>query len=183
MKTTAKALVALLFIAGCSSADHRGNVVASSSKTFEIPLSKLTFSQIDIEGTPADIVLELNRAMKGAGFPVGLTIGGQFILKKTHLRMRNVTLRQVIDQMCVQLRISYWDNARLRELYLNDGEASSFFMDAPGQDGKYTPAGPPQFMPTGFASLPFRAAYFDRTIEDLARERSLERNAGQCANT
>ena len=148
-------------------------IVASSSSSFQIPLSGIKFSQIDIEGTPSDIVFELNKAIKAEGFPLGLTIGGQHVLEKTHLKMQNVTLRKAINQMCVQLKISYWDNARLRELYIKAGETSSFFMDTPDKDGKYTPAGPPQFMPVGFTSLPLRPAYFDRTIEDLARERNL----------
>jgi hypothetical protein len=64
---------------------------------------------------------------------------------------------------------------RLRELYFYDGETTCFtrVMSAKHEDGTYTRAGPAQFMPPGFASLPFTTAYFDMTIEVLARERGL----------
>ncbi len=82
-------------------------------------------------------------------------------------------MRQLIDQMCVQLEISYWDDTRLLRIYLCDSKTAAFHPEIVDKDGKHIPAGPPQFMPPGFASLPFREAYFDRTIEDSARRRHL----------
>jgi hypothetical protein len=161
-------------LVGCSGIDHQKKVlVATSSASFKLPLSKLVFNKVDIRGDPFEIVSELNTALKQSGFPLGLTIGGGRVLRRTHLKMENVTVRQVIDQMCVQLEISYWDNARLRELYLCDSKTAAFHPEFVDKEGNQTPAGPPQFAPSGFALLPFRAPYFDRTIDDLARERGL----------
>ena len=175
MNAAPKLLFAMLFLTvSCSSSDRQQKIlVATSSARLKIPLSSVVFSKVDVRGDPFDIVSDLNAALKQSGFPLGLTMGGGRVLRRTHLKMKNVTLRQLIDQMCVQLEISYWDNARLREIYLCDGKTAAFHVELVDKEGKHTSAGPPQFMPPGFASLPFREAYFDRTIEDLARERGL----------
>ncbi len=167
----------MVMLAACSSSLLGPKVVVAPPVSLGTPLSEIRFERVHVTGSPSDIVHETNAAMKQAGYPLGLSIGlpgeGKRVYNSTRLRMRNVTLREVIDQMCVQLRISYWDNARLRELYFYDGEQSSFFTKIRSEDGKYIPAGPPQFAPPGFDKLPLRDAYFDRTIEDLAEERGL----------
>ena len=175
MNVSPRSVVAMLFLmVGCSGINHQQKVlVATPPTTFKVPLSCVVFSKVDIRGDPFDIVSELNSALKKSGFPLGLTMGGGRVLRRTHLKMENATMRQLIDQMCAQLEISYWDNARLREIYLCDNKTAAFHPEIVDKDGKHIPAGPPQFMPPGFASLPLRAAYFNRTIEDLARERGL----------
>lgn len=170
-------LLAAFNLASCITTQQPKIAVKSSAANLDIPLSTTHFEMIDARGNVSDLVDQINFAMKKAGHPLGLNVGlpseGVRVHKATHLKMQNVSLRQIIDQMCVQLRISYWDNARLRELYFYDGETTSFFMKIADKDGKYTPAGPPQFMPPGFAELPKRPAYFDMTIRQLALERNL----------
>jgi hypothetical protein len=170
-------LLAAFNLTSCVTTQQPKVVVRSSAANLDVPLSAVRFEKIELEGNVSDVVDQINTAMKKIGFPMGLNIGipgeGVRVQETTHLNMRDVTLRQIIDQMCVQLRISYWDNARLRELYFYDGETTSFFMKIADKDGKYIPAGPPQFMPSGFAELPLRPAYFDMTIKQLAVERNL----------
>jgi hypothetical protein len=161
----------------CASSFIGPKIVVAGPLMLNTPLSAVRFDSVDVTGSPSDIVHEINAAMKKAGYPLGLSIGlpgeGQRVYESTRLRLDGVTLREAIDRMCVQLRISYWDNERLRELYFYDGERTSFFTEIRGKDGKYIPAGPPQFAPEGFDELPLREAYFDRTIKDLAEERGL----------
>ena len=170
-------LLAAFNLTSCVTTQQPKVVVRSSAANLDVPLSAVRFEKVDVRGDLLDAIYEINSALKNAGFPVGLTKGlpGDAVnaRKATLLNMRDVTLRQIIDQLCVQLRISYWDNARLRELYFYDGETTSFFMKTADKDGKYIPAGPPQFMPPGFADLPKRPAYFDMTIRQLAIERNL----------
>ena len=170
-------LLAAFNLTSCATTQQPKVVVSSSAANLDLPLSAVRFKQIELKGNVSDVVDQINAAMKQAGFPMGLNIGipgeGVRVQEATHLKMREATLRQIIDQMCVQLKISYWDNARLRELYFYDGETTSFFMKIADKDGKYIPAGPPQFMPSGFAELPLRPAYFDMTIRQLAVERNL----------
>lgn len=165
----------VIFFVSCATMHNPTVVVQTPSSDLKTPLSEVRFDRVDLRGNPMDIVLAINAGMKQAGLPLGLTIGGQFILEKTHLKMRNATLREIIDQMYVQLRISYFDNIRLRELYIFAGEQTAFTMtrDSTDRDGKHPLAGPREFMPTEFASLPLRNAYFHMSIEDLARERGL----------
>lgn len=170
-------LLATSNLASCITTQQPKIAVKSSAANLDIPLSAIHFEIFDARGNVSDVVDQINSAIKKVGFPMGLNIGlpgeGVRIQQTTHLEMRGVSLRQIIDQMCVQLRISYWDNARLRELYFYDGETTSFFMKTADKDGKFIPAGPPQFMPPGFADLPKRPAYFDMTIRKLAIERNL----------
>lgn len=169
-------LLCAQWLSACATFSGPQVIVAGPVK-LTTPLSQVRFERVDVSGSPSDIIHEINVAMKNAGYPLGVSKGlpgeGRRVYESTRVRMQNVTLKEVIDQMCVQLRISYWDNARLREIYFYDGEQTSFFTKIRGQDGKYIPAGPMQFAPEGFEKLPLREAYFDRTIDDLARERGL----------
>lgn len=169
-------LLCAQWLSACATLSGPQVIVAGPVK-LTTPLSQVRFERMDVPGSPSDIIDEINVAMKKAGYPLGISIGlpgeGRQVHESTRVRMQNVTLKEVIDQMCVQLRISYWDNARLREIYYYDGEQTSFFTKIRNQDGKYIPAGPIQFAPAEYKALPLRDAYFDRTIEDLAIERGL----------
>lgn len=142
-------------------------IVSSHPHQEGLKLSEVVFKHVRLEGTPHQMVDHLNQAMKEAGFRVELQLAGTPRKDQTIVQMRQVTLREVIDQICLQLNLSYWDDAKHQKLHLQGGLSSSFDVYTRDEMGFFTPAGPRSASPPGYDLLPLRSEYFNQSIKSL----------------